>query len=79
MENNSTRIQGFSKIGQGAMGVGGEFSKDPSQALSHLAALREGIEAGLAVIDMAEVYAKGFCEERVGVTTYHSKHFKGPF
>lgn len=67
METNSTRIQGFSKIGQGAMGVGGEFSKDPSLASSHLAALREGIEAGLTLIDTAEVYAGGFSEELVGV------------
>jgi len=67
MGTNSNRIQGFSKIGQGAMGVGGEFSKDPSQASSHLAALREGIEAGLTLIDTAEVYAGGFSEELVGV------------
>ena len=67
METNPTKIQGFSKIGQGAMGVGGEFSKDPSQGSSHLAALREGIEAGLTLIDTAEVYAEGFSEELVGV------------
>jgi diketogulonate reductase-like aldo/keto reductase len=59
-------FNGLSKIGQGCMGIGGEFSRNPDLGESHLKALLTGIEAGLTFLDTAEVYADGFSEELVG-------------
>jgi len=56
----------LSLIGQGCMGIGGEFSKDPSQQETHRAALELGIELGMTFLDTAEVYAAGYSEEIVG-------------
>jgi diketogulonate reductase-like aldo/keto reductase len=54
------------RIGQGCMGIGGEFSKDSSQSEQHIAALELGIELGMTFLDTAEVYAAGYSEEIVG-------------
>ncbi len=57
-------------IGQGCMGVGGEFSKDLSQRKSHMAALELGIDLGMTFLDTAEVYAAGHSEEIVGEVAF---------
>lgn len=61
-----SKFGGLSRIGQGCMGIGGEFSPQPTLASSHLEALSVGIEAGLTLLDTAEVYADGYSEEIVG-------------
>ena len=53
-------------IGQGCMGIGGEFSKDYSGDKNQIEALRYGIEKGMTLIDTAEVYGAGHSEELVG-------------
>ena len=53
-------------IGQGCMGVGGEFSKDCSGDKEQIEALKYGIEQGMTLIDTAEVYGDGHSEELVG-------------
>lgn len=58
---------GLSRIGQGCMGIGGEYSRDPSLARSHTNAIKTGIRSGLTLIDTAEVYADGYSEELVGL------------
>jgi diketogulonate reductase-like aldo/keto reductase len=56
----------ISAIGQGCMGLGGEFSADASQDQRQIAALRLGIDLGMTLIDTAEVYGGGHSEELVG-------------
>ena len=53
-------------VGQGCMGIGGEFSKDTTDLKAHIRALEFGIDLGMTLLDTAEVYADGFCEEIVG-------------
>lgn len=53
-------------IGQGCMGIGGEFSPDTSKDQEQIAALRLGIDLGMTLIDTAEVYGGGHSEELVG-------------
>ena len=49
-------------IGQGTWRMG----EDSSQRASEVAALRQGIELGMTLIDSAEMYAEGGAEEMVG-------------
>ncbi|MEE6259799.1 aldo/keto reductase [Plantactinospora sonchi] len=49
-------------LGQGTWGM----AEDPARRDDEIAALRTGVDAGLTVIDTAEVYADGRAEELVG-------------
>jgi diketogulonate reductase-like aldo/keto reductase len=60
-----TTIQ-ISAIGQGCMGIGGEFSVDVAEDQKQIKALRLGIDLGMTFIDTAEVYGEGHSEELVG-------------
>jgi diketogulonate reductase-like aldo/keto reductase len=57
---------GIPPIGQGCMGIGGEFSRDESKAEEHLHALQFGIDLGLTFLDTAEIYSDGYSEELIG-------------
>ena len=48
------------------MGVGGYFSRDDTDDEQLVRALREGIDAGLNLLDTAEGYGEGHSEELVG-------------
>ena len=54
------------RVGQGCMGIGGEFTRNPAQVAAHVAALELGIDLGLTLLDTAEIYAAGLSEEIVG-------------
>ena len=56
----------ISAIGQGCMGIGGEFSADASQDQKQISSLKLGIDLGMTFIDTAEVYGSGHSEELVG-------------
>ena len=60
------RDSSFSLIGQGCMGIGGEFEKDDTQQVEHVRALQYGIDLGLNFLDTAEIYSDGYSEELVG-------------
>jgi len=62
---NSDEIR-LPAIGQGCMGIGGEFRKDCSGDKNQIEALRYGIKQGMTLIDTAEVYGTGHSEELVG-------------
>ena len=53
-------------IGQGSMGIGGEFQKNTILDKEFLWSLEYGIELGMTFIDTAEVYANGHSETIVG-------------
>ena len=55
-----------SRIGQGCMGVGGEFTRDYSRVDEQLEAVSLGIELGMTILDTAEVYSDGLSEEIIG-------------
>lgn len=55
-----------SAIGQGCMGIGGEFKKNLSLDKEFLWSLEYGIELGMTFIDTAEVYANGHSETLLG-------------
>lgn len=59
-------LKRFSKVGQGCMGIGGEFERDETQQVDHVRALQFGIDLGLNFLDTAEIYSSGFSEELVG-------------
>ena len=61
-------------IGQGCMGIGGEFSRDSSQRKGHIAALELGIDLGMTFLDTAEIYAAGYSEEIVGEVAFGKRH-----
>ena len=56
----------ISSVGQGCMGIGGEFKKDTTLDKEFLWALEYGIDLGMTFIDTAEVYAGGHSETLVG-------------
>jgi diketogulonate reductase-like aldo/keto reductase len=56
----------ISSIGQGCMGIGGEFKKNTILDKEFLWSLEYGIELGMTFIDTAEVYANGHSETLVG-------------
>jgi len=53
-------------IGQGCMGIGGDFSADYSSDSEQIKALELGIDLGMTLIDTSEVYGAGHSEELVG-------------
>ena len=53
-------------IGQGCMGIGGEFTVDYHNDKEQIEALQYGIDLGMTLIDTAEVYGAGHSEELVG-------------
>ena len=55
-----------SRIGQGCMGIGGEFTRDYSRVDEQLEAVSLGIELGMTILDTAEVYSAGLSEEIIG-------------
>ena len=55
-----------SSVGQGCMGIGGEFTKNTNLDKQSLWALEYGIDLGMTFIDTAEVYADGHSETIVG-------------
>jgi len=55
-----------SLIGQGCMGLGGEFTRDYSKEKEQIAAISLGIELGSTFLDTAEVYSDGLSEEIIG-------------
>ena len=63
---NFDKDKKISLIGQGCMGIGGEFSEDASNYQEHLKALKIGIDLGMNLIDTAEVYAAGNSEKIIG-------------
>ncbi|MFT5207358.1 MAG: aryl-alcohol dehydrogenase-like predicted oxidoreductase [Candidatus Omnitrophota bacterium] len=54
------------QIGQGTFRFGGLFKADNSQDDKAIHALRHGIDCGMNLIDTAENYGDGHCEEIVG-------------
>ncbi|HXZ09473.1 MAG TPA: aldo/keto reductase, partial [Paraburkholderia sp.] len=50
------------KLGQGTW----EMGEQPSRRASEIAALREGIELGMTLIDTAEMYGEGATETLLG-------------
>ena len=65
-ELTDQKLLRFSKIGQGCMGIGGQFERDDTQQLDHVRALQHGIDLGLNFLDTAEIYSAGYSEELVG-------------
>ena len=55
-----------SSIGQGCMGIGGEFERNANLDKEFLWSLEYGIELGMTFIDTAEVYANGHSETLIG-------------
>ena len=53
-------------IGQGCMGIGGEFSKNTHQDQAQVRAIQIGLDLGMSLIDTAEIYGAGHSEEVVG-------------
>ena len=53
-------------IGQGCMGIGGDFTADNSADVEQIRALELGIDLGMTLIDTSELYADGHSEELVG-------------
>jgi diketogulonate reductase-like aldo/keto reductase len=61
-------------IGQGCMGIGGEFSMDVAEDQKQIKALRLGIDLGMTFIDTAEVYGGGHSEEVVAKSIHGIRH-----
>jgi len=64
--NQDSQLMNFSKIGQGCMGLGGEFNRNESRDKQDVESIKIGIELGLTFLDTAEIYADGHSEELVG-------------
>jgi len=54
------------ELGLGTWGIGGGSSSDTTKDDDYIQAIRENIEAGLKLIDTAEMYGNGHAEELVG-------------
>ena len=54
------------KLGQGCMGIGGEFTREVNNDVDYISALRLGVDLGLTFLDTAEVYGGGHSEELIG-------------
>ena len=59
-------------IGMGTWGIGGCGYTDVSRGKEAIAALQAGIELGMWLIDTAELYGRGHCEERPFRHVYRS-------
>ncbi len=53
-------------LGMGTWGMGGKFEKDTGNFDESVAALRFGLDLGIKLIDVAEIYGGGLSEEIVG-------------
>lgn len=53
-------------LGMGTYGMGGRMERDEMNVAESLASLELGLSLGLRLIDTAEVYGAGLCEELVG-------------
>lgn len=53
-------------IGMGTWEIGGQVSRDSSRDEEGIRAIRKAVELGMYLIDTAEIYAAGHCEEIVG-------------
>lgn len=53
-------------LGLGTFGIGGKFSAERSKDEYWIKLIRNAIEMGYTLIDTAEVYGKGHCEEIIG-------------
>lgn len=50
----------------GTWSMGGKYERDPSNYKESIEALKYGLELGFRLIDTAELYGQGLCEEIVG-------------
>ncbi len=64
-ELNKTGVK-IPAIGIGTWGIGGYLTPDYSKDEEAVKALKKGIELGMYLIDTAEMYGGGHCEEIVG-------------
>ena len=53
-------------LGMGTWGMGGKFERDESNVNESITALQYGLEHGITMIDVAEIYGEGLSEEIVG-------------
>ncbi len=53
-------------LGMGTWGMGGKYERDESNIDESLSILRYGLELGIELIDVAEIYGGGLTEEIVG-------------
>jgi diketogulonate reductase-like aldo/keto reductase len=53
-------------VGLGTMGFGGSFSPDSSRDKEYISSLKLAIDRKMTIIDTAEVYGGGHCEELIG-------------
>ena len=53
-------------MGMGTWGMGGKYEKDPSNVDESVKILRAGLNMGIKLIDVAELYGQGLTEEIVG-------------
>ena len=53
-------------LGMGTWGMGGKYEKDPSNFDESVKILRAGLDMGIKLIDVAELYGQGLTEEIVG-------------
>lgn len=53
-------------LGMGTWGMGGKYERDSSTIGQSIGILRFGLELGLRIIDVAELYGEGLTEEIVG-------------
>jgi len=70
--NKKSRTEGLSNgvniplLGMGTWGMGGKYKKDPSNIDESVKILRAGLDMGIKLIDVAELYGLGLTEEIVG-------------
>lgn len=60
-------------MGIGTWGMGGKWERNPSNKEESKSALKFALELGYRLIDAAEIYGDGLCEEIVGAAVYGRK------
>ena len=55
-------------LGMGTWGMGGKFERDESNIKKSIAILKYGLDSGIKLIDVAEIYGAGLTESIVGQT-----------
>src|SRR3989338_10418433 len=53
-------------LGMGTWGMGGKFERDDSNIKESIAILKYGLDLGIRLIDVAEIYGGGLTESIVG-------------